>query len=232
MGYENYFHSLLSRFEVRSVNGSTEGKGLSSNLSLASFYVLGYGAFLILLLFFLFQWKKLKIIFKANKLLSIATLTTISIVLLHHIVFWGFTNIHDYSVVKAGFPIALLASVVLYYISKNRMIITSILLISILCNIGLYYYINRPGNTSANGTPYTYFKTLGEKIKEVSDTDENIIINIPEVSPLLTYYSKRIYIRRYSLEDAKKVFETLPSKKGIYIDASNLEFKSFTKLRK
>lgn len=231
MGFNNYVEGLLSRFTLRGISGEVKPAGVLSKAGLASFYLAGYGAIIpFLLLCIFFRRRGIKSIRQNKKLKSFILIASI-VCCMHHVVFWGFSNIHDYSVVKSGFVLSLLSAVALFSFTeyKHKMFV---LMCIITLNTGVYYFINRPGYTSINGQPYSYFKTLGEKIKAIATPDDYIFIDTPEMSLLLTYYSKRYYKNVKDINEATTLFKTLQGKNAVFVHTSNFNFISSTRLHK
>lgn len=231
MGAGNYFDGLLSRFLLRGIKGSAEGGGLSKGTGIVSFYFLGYGLQIPLVIFsslFITSFKKH---FFGNTRLKNFILIASVVCLFHHLLFWGFSNIHDYAVIKAGIIICLLSTIAISSMHGRKIKIAAILIV-ILLNTGIYYYINPPGIYAANGQPYSYFKDLGEQIKTVAKPGDYIFIDTPEMSLLLTYYSKRFYRNVKDLNEAQLFFKSLPGKNALYFHTSNFKFVHYTRLKK
>jgi hypothetical protein len=231
MGFESYIQSLVSRFFVRGVKGNAEGVGLSKGKGILSFYLLGYGLFIPLILVAFLLVKQFKQQIQRNSRLKNFILVGGIVCLFHHLLFWGFTNIHDYSVVKSGLVISLLSAIAIYSLRDQKKRIVALALV-LLVNTGVYYYINVPGKYAANGQPYTYFKELGEKMTTIATPDDYIFIDTPEMSLILTYYSKRYYRNVRDADEAETFFRELPGKKALFIHTNNFEFVSYKRLKK
>jgi hypothetical protein len=231
MGFQNYLNGLLSRFLLRGVSGTAKGGGLSEGTGIASFYVSGYGLFLLLIFFAFFFLKQRSQHIRENSRLKNFLLVAVSVCLLHHVIFWGFTNIHDYSVIKSGLIISLISTVAFFSIKQKakRIIVFAVIIIG---NTGIYYFINPPGKYAANGQEYSYFKDLGEQIKTIATPDDYIFIDTPEMSLLLTYYSKRYYRNVRGATEAEKLFNTLPGNNALFIKTSNFKFVDYKRLEK
>jgi hypothetical protein len=231
MGFNDYFQALVSRFLLRGIKGESEGGGLAKGAGIATFYLIGYGLLTLLILFAFAFSKQCRKDLQANRKLRGFLLIASLVCLFHHFLFWGFTNIHDYSVVKSGLVISLLTSIAVFsYQGSSKKI--AVLIAILIVNTGIYYYINRPGKFAANGQPYTYFQNLGEHIKAIATPNDYIFIDTPEFSLLLTYYSKRYYRTVKDVKDAESLFKALPGKNALFIHTDNFQFVGYTRLSK
>lgn len=231
MGFENYRSGLLSRFILRGITGDVQPAGLLKSAGLATFYLTGYGIlipFLIGCFFFLPAFKKR---LNQNHLLKGFIVIAGVICLAHHTIFWGFSNIHDYSALKSGLVVSLLSAIAVFSLPRSWQQIVTMAAI-IIFNIGLYYFINPPGKYALNGQPYSYFQSLGEKVKATATPEEYIFIDIPEMSLLLTYYSKRYYSNVKDIAEAKEIFKRLPGKTALFVHTDNYRFISSVLLKK
>jgi hypothetical protein len=230
MGFENYARALSEKFIMRSITGDVQSGGILKKAGIISFYILGYGLILPFLIYAGFLVKPFRQQLQENFRLKLFVIIGSTVCILHHMVFWGFSNIHDYSVVKSGLLISLLSSIALFTLSKARGMIFLVVLIVI--NTSIYYLVNRPGKFAVNGQPYSYFQSLGKKIKAIALPGEYVFVDIPEMSLLLTYYSKRTYRNVNSIEDANKIFKDLPGDSALFIHTDNFEFVNYQRLLK
>ncbi|WP_207495418.1 hypothetical protein [Aridibaculum aurantiacum] len=230
MGFENYMKAMLDRYVQRGVAGTSERGGLAANAGILSWYVISYG-FLLMLLPLFFLRKEAKQFVEKNKTLKYFLLIAAAICLAHHLLFWGFTSVHDYAVTKSAFLIAIVGAMAILQV-KRKQWQAAILMLVLIGSIALYYYFNRPGAYAANGQPYSYFKDLGEAIKNVETSDEYVFTNVPELSANLVYYSKRYYKVVDNYEKAVEYFETLPGTKAVYIETADFRFVSYKRMRK
>ncbi len=229
MGFDNYVNSLYSRFLWRSIGGSVQAAGIAANAGLGSFYLAGYGLMLPVVVVIFMLLRKLKIE-KDCRLLYNFLFIAGAVCMLHHLVFWGFSNIHDYAVIKSGFIVSTLTTLALYKMKAgSRKIAVVVLLVT---NVAVYYFVNRPGKYAANGQPYTYFKTLGETIKKIAKPGDYIFVDTPEMSLLLTYYSKRYYETVTDLHEAKSLFGALPGTNAVFVHTNNFKFVRATRMIK
>ncbi|MDB5191438.1 MAG: hypothetical protein JWQ96_1001 [Segetibacter sp.] len=232
MGYENYFNALVSRYNLRGVSADVGAKDVSPFIAIPVYYIISYGIFIPAIVFIYTYYaakrKKVSISAPVKKFIAIA----VAICLSHHFIFKGFTVLHDYSVTKAGIIISLLTTVAVFATIPSNKWKAIVVAAFITINLGVYYYINPPGKFAANGHPYSYFKTLGEHIKEVAKPTDYIFIDTPEMSLLLTYYSKRFYRNVQDQKEAEAFFKELPGKSALFIHTDDFKFINYTKLEK
>ena len=120
MGFDNYWKALTEKFIERSITGDSQAGGILSKAGLLSYYFTGYGLLLPFILFAFFFIRNFQNYLNNNKQLKQFLLFASVVCLLHHIVFWGFSNIHDYAVIKSGFVISMLAAIAVMSFSTRK----------------------------------------------------------------------------------------------------------------
>ena len=149
------------------------------------------------------------------KALLISTL----VLLIHNVVFLGWTAQNDFSTISYLIPFSLLCGLLVYRaFDKKEIFIISLCFFS-LC-ITEYYYFNRPGDFDRKGRPYAEYKELGSQIKEIVRPDEVIFINA-DPAPQCWYYAKRHYIFVNDIVEAEFYFHQWHLKKCIFINQQN-----------
>jgi hypothetical protein len=149
------------------------------------------------------------------------TLIIFLIPFLHYFLFRGFSNEHDYAVLKWA-PFVLLTSVL--FIKKYMQVLKiSTIIVSLLLGIVLYEYVNKPGPKSLNGESYNWMKQIGNTIKKEAAEKEYILINTPSYYYQIGWYAKRNYKIIANEKDAKSWLQTQEFNRAVFfkIDNSN-----------
>ena len=230
MGFDNYLQALTSRYLHRGVTGESERGGIAANVGILSFYLLAYGMLLPAAFASLIS-KRCRTSINNLPLLKGFLIAATLVVAGHHIIFKGFTVVHDYSVTKAAIIIVILAAVFILLMRRYWIRIALVVLL-LASNLIIYYAVNRPGQVAANGQPYNYFEKLGKEMKAVAEPDEYVFTNAPEFSYNLVYYSKRYYRLVPNEQEARQLFEKLPGNSAIYIHTNGFDYDRFVRLRK
>jgi hypothetical protein len=132
--------------------------------------------------------------------------------LLYNLTFFNWSYIHDFSLVP--FSIFLAFTVVLLCVNDKQVKQLGWLLPA-YCVLSLFqfYFINRPGKASQNGTPYNVYQKLREQIKLQVQPDEMIFMK--SQSPILNYYAKRFTFMAHSEAEAKQYLQQWHFTKGV-----------------
>ncbi len=177
---------------------------------------------------------RMKVVFTKNgyRFLWLSTLPVIllQLVLLNYI---G----HDFTSLYGSLFLAVLAAILYDKLGKlytNKKGLNTLVVISIITSISMYYYINKPGDISLSGTPYAIDKNLGEYIAKEAKSDEVVFAkNIPYLSPQIIYYAHRNVKRVEDSTQAKLFLEKYHLKKGrLFIYSSRCDcFKNNSSIR-
>lgn len=207
--FDAFIKSSLGRYLFRSglpqkAEGNLHFFNLESWRNILFHYAKGYFPILIiactLMLMYIAVYKKK---FTANKNLEKIEAETVVIylcivpVILHHVIFFNFTSLHDSSVLKTGVFIAIIIALFYHKIiytfqtdipDKNKIlkikILNSIIILMIIASIGIYVLIN--DNSS------DYYKKIGKKIAKIAKNNETIFINSKKcIRPQLIFYAHR-----------------------------------------
>lgn len=224
-GAEAYIHQMSNRMAVRGSLPQTGG--ILSSIKVVLWKIarvlLGYLSsylphFLLLasFVYLTFTRAKLRIVFTKNGY-RFLWLSTLPILLLHFFLL-GYSG-HDFVSLYGSLFISVLIAI-LFDKLKNAETLSSFQLglgisFVVISSIGLYYYINRPGDTSLRGDKYDQSKIMGEIIKEKALDDHVVFIQGKlSVDPQLIYYAKRNIQKVSSEQDAIDFLSTHPSTKG------------------
>ena len=141
-------------------------------------------------------------------------LVILAIPLLHYFLFRGFSNEHDYAVIKWAPFIITWAVACVPQLKKNLQLFT---IAVILCfGVLLYQYINPPGQQSFNGERYGWMKETGEHIAAEAAADEYIFINTPSYYYQLGWYAHRNYKNVKDEADARLWLSYQTGSKAVY----------------
>jgi len=215
-----------SRFFTRSIEST--GIDLPHKLlNLFSNVVSGYLPVLLLSLILFFRANKKNVLQGPALPKAFLFMSGITCIL-YNFTFFNWSYIHDFSMV----PISIFfVFIPLYLISleKENRKIYLLLACYFLLTIAQYYYINRPGKLSQNGSPYALFKTFGEKLQTVVAPDEMIFMS--EASPMTSFYSKRYIFQATDSANAKQKLREWHYPKGVWIEQNDNVFISAQKIK-
>lgn len=200
------WHEYKTFFLEQLFNRRTPDGGVSySVLDFIKHFITGYGFFFIVAIAGIIMGKV-----KWNRYL----LVLFVVPLLHYLLFCGFSNEHDYSVVKWAPFVIIWAVICLPLLKKKVQHFTIIIMICF--GLFLYEYINPPGQQSFNGDRYAWMKETGEHIAAEARPDEYIFINTPSYFYQIGWYAKRNYKNVLNEADAIRWLSYQTGSKGIY----------------
>ncbi len=139
--------------------------------------------------------------------------------ILHYFLFKGFSNEHDYSVLKWSPFVIMWAVFCLPQLKKKMQGLTVILMLCFA--LFLYEYLNPPGAKSYSGDRYDWMKKTGERIAATARPDEYIFVNTPSYYYQVGWYAKRNYKNVANLEEARRWLSYQTGSKGVYIEPNN-----------
>jgi hypothetical protein len=107
---------------------------------------------------------------------------------------------------------------------KDHKLFRGSLVLFMVCSIGQYYYLNRPGPISRDGTPYASFKQLGESLKRIPP-DYTICLNL-EQNPMVEYYAGRNILRLRDSLSSMKALKEIGIKKAVWVTQKNYQLEN------
>jgi len=150
--------------------------------------------------------------------------------LLHYLLFRGFSNEHDYSVLKWS-PFVMLWAVFCMPQLKKKW--EGFMVIVMLCfAVFLYEYLNPPGAESYAGDRYAWMKETGKRIATEARPDEYIFMNTPSYYYQVGWYAKRNYKNVANMAEARRWLSYQTGSKGIFfqlVDRQPIQATRFTK---
>jgi preprotein translocase subunit Sec61beta len=217
-GAQKCIEILSDRFLYRTYG--TDGHGISFLIrwSLDIFFTRNFPLLLLIAIALFFQKQK-KVKLKLSPAIIKAILIAIAVLLIHNIVFLGWTAANDFSVVNYIIPFSILSGIMVYEAFSIKQQYALLSIFFLIC-ISEYYYFNRPGDYDRKNHLYAQYKQLGNQIKNIANPDELIFINA-EPAPQGWYYAKRNYYMVNSFNEAQMHFNSWKQDKCIYINQQN-----------
>ncbi len=207
IGFSEYKAFFLEQL----FNRRTPDGGLTySGFDFIKHFVTGYGLFFIAAIaglgFSNAQWRRFIMI-----LLLIPSF--------HYLLFRGFSNEHDYAVLKWAPILIVWAVICLPQLKKTAQYFAIIIMIAFG---GLMYeYVNPPGTESLNGERYVWMKEMGQRMAAEARPDEYIFINTPSYYYQIGWYAKRNYLNVKDETEAKLWLSYQRGSKGIYYELND-----------
>lgn len=193
VGLDPYLDFLHQRFVARADIAGAEESLPASLLQVAKWYVAGFlPAFVGIagLMWLTRRWEgePLREGEKAVLFLSLAA------VIGHHALLFEWTSRHDYSVIKTGIPLALVAAMLFARIRARRTrgrVLRYGLAVFCLLGVAQYTFINPPGPTSIGGQTYADMEGIGDTIARSASPDEVVFMSGLEAMPQIVYRARR-----------------------------------------
>ncbi len=225
-GFDKLRASMTEKYMIR--NSSMDAGGAwgaiispSTYEAIANHYIVGY--YPVLLLVFLFGVSAIFIHKKVASLLSREELLFVVLVgipiVMHHLAFSNFTIIHDFSVFKGSFLLAVLFGLffahVAEHIQTNKRLLWTTAVFSvvfILATSYQQYSRDNPPDLRVN----TYYTQIGQAIRETAQPDETVFMQGGYFNPMLTFSAKRSILNAGSVEEAQMLLKQRGSKKGVF----------------
>lgn len=204
---------------------------LKSWKNIVSHYYHSYLPFLIILCIVAFMYlavlKKYptKAILHRNKIEVTSLYLCIVPVLMHHLMFFNFTSIHDFSVLKSGVFISVFTSLLYSRLAntfhkdisdKNRIlkigIINSIIILMIILSISIYQADIRRVNVS-------FYKEIGQIIASIANDNEVVFIKAKGfyVCPQIVFYAHRNIALFESDSKARELLNLNEAERGVVL---------------
>jgi len=198
-GAEAYFNQMLHRFSVRG-NLSGETNFWSEKISELGAILFAYTTsylpiFLLLITFLTLFVKNNKIASLKNKGLSSFCWLSIAPIVLLHLVLMNYSG-HDFVSLYAGLFLSVMVGVLYNQLKNSKSVSISFLnrltFFTVIFSVGIYFFINRPGQYSLNGDYYATSYEIGKFIKKEAQPDEIIYLTGNVVlDPQLIVYAER-----------------------------------------
>jgi len=226
-GWQDIATYWSQRFGTRSFANS----GGDSFLQLARYLIQNFiTAYLPVLIFLtcMFIWvitKKIKISFTKTEKIFLGLYTA-------SIVFYNFTlfewsSDHEYSIIPWSILFSYLAIKFIPFFTKKQLYILTI--VFFIATMSQYYFINRPGKISREGTPYISFKNFGDSLKQVP-LDYQIFTDLKQ-DPMVEYYGGRNITTIENIDSAKSYMKKWNVTKAVWVEHDNLDFKKASVIR-
>ncbi len=144
--------------------------------------------------------------------------------LLYNGVLLNWTADHEFSLIPLSILLAYLAARLVMNLDgslRKRLLV-------LFCVVALvqYFYINRPGTISREGTPYNAFSVLGEGLKKIP-ADYKIFMNI-EPNPMVEYYAGRNITLFADSVQAKKFMHQWGITRAVWVAQDNYHLQTIT----
>lgn len=199
-GFDIYIEQMAQRYSARgSVGGSSIGQFIWWKIKDTGYvvvnYLTGYLPFLIILFWYIFKRRRKRNIFASYspQMRDFAWISILPVVLLHAVLL-NYSR-HDFVALYGAMAICVFsvfglnemvhASIITNKV-RNILIITGCVL-----SVGLYYFINRPGEISLWGDPYAEQMKIGEYVKEHASDNEVVFMEGYYPDPQTIYYARR-----------------------------------------
>jgi len=190
-GADSLIDHLSQRLNVRgSGTVGREGSFIAIKAREVGRIIFNYGSnylgiILMILAMLFWSWKKSILVFGRMK--SFIALSILPVLLLH-LVLLNYSG-QDFTVLYAS----CFLSIVLAFLIENQIKIVRpfALWFTILASVGMYYYINKPGDYSRSGERYDKNMNLGLFIKNESKNDEVVFLVSDELNPVVVVYAER-----------------------------------------
>lgn len=202
VGWLEYRGFIIAQFHRRSLPGADAPY---SFIDFLKHFATGYGMLCIIAL--------LGIVLVRKKLNGYFTVLA-AIPLLHYLVFRGFSNEHDYAVLKWSPFLILTALIGLSQLS--RFWHKTALITIITSSVFIYYFINPPFAKSLNGERYAWMKEAGQRIAAEAKPDEYIFINTEGYLYQVEWYAHRNYKKVKDTVEARVWLQQQPHSNAVF----------------
>ena len=232
-GFNAFIRMSIGNYLVRSGVAQLVDKNLhywdiQSWKNIKCYYVDGYSPFLILLsivafLYFVLGKKRItKNIFHKNRIEITTLYLCITPVIIHHLLFFNLTSVHDFSVLKDGVFISVLIALFYHGLinifqvdvsDKNRIriikIMNLIVILMVIFSIYKYLTINSYNNDS--------FKNIGKEIARLANNDEIVFIKAEKfnIVPQIVFYAHRNIAEWKGYSKAKELLDLNNVEQGV-----------------
>ncbi|WP_143774414.1 hypothetical protein [Niastella vici] len=225
-GMDNLMKTLLFRFTGRSIV-NTGDPFIVRVGSIVKNIVTSYFPLLLLLLLSLAVvfFKKVRTSFTAPEITFLVIYAPA--VLLYNLILTEWSAVHEFALIPLSILLVIVATRLIITLAANRVfygVIATYFVIA-CCQ---YYFINRPGKVSWDGTPFDIYKKLGQQVQQVPAdyklfmNNWNAVIDVyahRNITPVVNIDSARAYMHRYNIP------------KAVWIDHRNYQLQKIVILR-
>jgi hypothetical protein len=207
---------VLGYWQSRFAERSTETPGMGyKNIGeiFVRFLVAGYGPLLILLLITLFvPRQKMQVHLKW-------VFTVIAGVLVYNLVFLNWSLEHEFAWLALSLVLCVSISFLFsqHFATKKLMLFT---LVYAAFGIAIYFYVNRPGPISRDGTRYDSAMMMGQTISNQVSKEAFIFTNLPNAK-IEEYYALRTFNLVSGIQRAKVIADSLHLPKAYWLSVEN-----------
>ena len=193
VGLDTYIEFLRLRFLERSQTPSSHGTIDAGLIQVIKWYAFGFLPTLLFLASLLFLARGDSKSHPLARTEKVVLLLGLAAVLMHHALLFGWTVRHDYSVIKAGIPLAILGgSLFARTRDRGRRWVVRVGVPLVLAVGALQFqFINRPGPVNISGLRYDHMETIGRTIAEHARPDDLVFLSGHAPMPQILYYSGR-----------------------------------------
>jgi hypothetical protein len=147
--------------------------------------------------------------------------TTGASLLLYNLFLFNWSAEHEFSVLPWCVFLSFVGARFLGSLDNHRSALVSAFVIAAIVQ---YFWINRPGPVSRDGTPYASFEYLGKSLKKIP-SDYTICIDL-EQNPMVEYYAGRNLLRIHDSLSVKNVLTELGIKKAVWVNQKDYRLES------
>lgn len=173
----------------------------------------------MLVAFLVAKSKKIKLPFSENELIFLKFYT--ATLVLYNMALFEWSYEHEFSVIPWSILFSYLAGKIIITVFPKKQLYF-LMPIFFIATMSQYYFINRPGKISRDGTPYISYKNFGEALKQVPP-DYKIFLDIKQ-DPMIEYYSGRNINPLPDIEEAKKYMLRWHISKAVWVEHNGFEF--------
>jgi hypothetical protein len=163
--------------------------------------------------------KKIRLSFSETEMLFLKIYT--ATVVLYNMALFEWSYEHEFSLIPWSILLSYLAGKIIITIFSKKQLYF-LMPLFFIATISQYYFINRPGKISREGTPYISYKNFGEALKQVP-SDYKIFLDIKQ-DPMIEYYAGRNINSLPGIEDAKKYMLRWHISKAVWVEHDGFEF--------
>jgi hypothetical protein len=216
-----------SRFGSRSV------LNISSSVELAKYFVQNIATAylpLILMLIGLVMARSKKTVwrFSGNEKLFIGLYGASA--LLYNLVLFEWSAEHEYGVIPWSPLLAYLAAKWMQSGTHRPQVRKAALVLFFAAALAQYYFINRPGRISREGTPYVSYRSFGDSLRQVPP-DYKIFIDLKQ-DPMIEFYAGRNLTLVDSRDSAWRYMQHWGIARGAWIEHDRFDFKKIIYLER
>jgi hypothetical protein len=214
VGYEVVLQYWQTRYSNRRMH-ITDGTLLEKFSFVFLYFLTSYFPLFLIMLLSLLKTRR-RLIFTGwsnTELLFIRMI--VSSLLLYNLTLFHWSAEHEFSVLPWCLLLSFLGGRILG-IPGNQKSALFLIAVFFIFSIVQYYWINRPGLVSRDGTPYASFENLGRSLRNIP-ADQTICIDL-EQNPMVEYYARRNLLRIHDSLSSGKVLTELGIKKAVWVN--------------